>query len=197
MSHCLDVGIDVGGLVRNARVRWSPNFDARPKGVSPSLIVVHGISLPPGEYGGDAIEDLFLNRLDAHAHPAFESVASLCVSAHLLVRRDGELVQFVRLQDRAWHAGLSAFRGRSKCNDFAIGIELEGCDTDPYSDKQYTVLAALCGAMQQRYPAIRRDRVVGHSDISPGRKTDPGPAFNWSRLMREWDSQSLKGQNEK
>jgi len=146
------------------------------------LLVVHGISLPPGELGGHWIEALFQNRLDPQAHPYFRSIADLRVSAHLLIRRDGELVQFVDLAKRAWHAGPSCFQGRERCNDFSIGIELEGTETVPYTDAQYAVLAETVRAVMERFPAITPARLVGHSDIAPGRKTDPGPAFDWARL---------------
>jgi AmpD protein len=145
------------------------------------LVIVHGISLPPGRFGGDAIERLFTNRLAADAHPSFATVAALRVSAHFLIRRDGELVQFVGCADRAWHAGVSAWRGRERCNDFSIGIEVEGADTVRYAGAQYARLAALIRALARRYPIAA---VVGHSDVAPGRKTDPGPAFDWNRLGR-------------
>ena len=167
----------------DARRVASPNFDARPPACGLDLIVVHGISLPPGEFGGPHIERLFCNRLDPHAHACFRAIADLRVSAHLLIRRDGSLVQFVRLCDRAWHAGESRFRGRVRCNDFSIGIELEGTDLTPYETAQYDRLADTCRILMRRWPAITADRLVGHSDIAPHRKTDPGPAFDWPRLM--------------
>lgn len=160
----------------------SPNCDARPAGMAVDLLVVHGISLPPGEFGGDAIEALFCNRLDPDAHPYFAAIAGLRVSAHLLIRRDGRLQQFVRFEDRAWHAGESAFRGRTRCNDFAVGIELEGTDDCPYEAIQYQRLAVTARLLMARFPGIAADRIVGHSDIAPQRKTDPGPAFDWPRL---------------
>lgn len=160
----------------------SPNFDARTTAGDISLIVVHGISLPPGEFGGPWIADLFLNRLDPQAHPYFAGVAAIKVSAHVLIRRDGHIVQFVPFGKRAWHAGQSCFRGRNGCNDFSIGIELEGTDDMAYTDAQYRRLAALIAALRRRYSGIAADGVVGHSDIAPGRKTDPGPAFDWARL---------------
>ena len=159
----------------------SPNHDARPARCEVSLIVVHGISLPPGQFGGDAIESLFTNALDPRAHPYFASIAELRVSAHFLVRRDGALIQFVRCGERAWHAGQSTWRGRAGCNDFSVGIELEGCDDIPYGAAQYAMLARLIRALARRYPI---EDVVGHSDVAPGRKTDPGPAFDWARLGR-------------
>jgi AmpD protein len=143
---------------------------------------VHGISLPPGEFGGGHIAELFTNRLDPGAHPYFAEIAHLRVSAHLLIRRDGELLQFVPFHQRAWHAGVSSFEGRNACNDFSVGIELEGVDDLPYEPVQLERLAAVIRALSRAYPAIRPDRVVGHSDVAPGRKTDPGPAFDWRRL---------------
>lgn len=149
-----------------------------------SLLVVHGISLPPGEFGGDAIERLFCNTLDCSEHPWFERLRDLRVSAHLLIRRDGELVQFVSLEERAWHAGRSSFEGVAECNDYGIGVELEGTDHEPYTDAQYNRLIPLARGVMQRFPGITPDRIVGHSDIAPGRKTDPGPAFDWQRLRQ-------------
>jgi N-acetyl-anhydromuramoyl-L-alanine amidase len=160
----------------------SPNCDARPPGVEPELLVVHAISLPPSTFGGRFIDALFLNRLDPNEHPYFAGIAGLRVSAHVLVRRSGEVVQFVPLSLRAWHAGNSCFQGRPACNDFSIGIELEGDDFSPFEDVQYLRLAALARAVQQRWPVIDRSRLVGHCDVSPGRKTDPGPFFDWPRL---------------
>ncbi|MCC5794160.1 MAG: 1,6-anhydro-N-acetylmuramyl-L-alanine amidase AmpD [Chromatiales bacterium] len=170
------------GRVSAARQVPSPNHDARPPGCWPELIVIHGISLPPGEYGGPWIDRLFTNTLDPAAHPFFGEVASLRVSAHLLVRRDGELVQYVPLHRRAWHAGQSSYRGREACNDFSIGIELEGCDDEPYSDAQYHRLCATISGLALTMPGLRRANIVGHCDVAPGRKTDPGPAFDWTRL---------------
>jgi AmpD protein len=171
--------VDAGGLVAGVTQVASPNCDSRPEGMPIVLAVIHGISLPPGEFGGDAIARLFTNRLDAGAHPSFAGIAALRVSAHFLIRRDGALVQFVRCSLRAWHAGESSWRGRVRCNDFSIGIELEGTDVLPYADAQYRVLAALLRALRRRYP-IRA--IAGHSDIAPGRKTDPGSAFDWRRV---------------
>jgi len=162
------------------RVR-SPNADARPDAGDVTLVVVHGISLPPGHFGGDAIERLFTNRLDPRADPSFASVAALRVSAHFLVRRDGALTQFVSCADRAWHAGVSRWKGRERCNDFSIGIELEGTDERPYTAKQYARLAALVRRLKRSWPI---EDVAGHSDVAPGRKTDPGPSFDWPRLRR-------------
>ena len=159
----------------------SPNRDARPPGEVVSLIVVHAISLPPGQFGGDAIVELFTNRLDPAAHPYFAQVAGLRVSAHFLIRRNGELIQFVSCRERAWHAGVSAWQGRSHCNDFSLGIELEGCDELPFALAQYGRLDWLLGLLCAHYPIAA---VTGHSDIAPGRKTDPGPCFEWRRLAR-------------
>jgi AmpD protein len=146
------------------------------------MIVVHGISLPPGEFGGPEIEALFTNQLDWDAHPYFAEIRGLEVSAHLLIRRDGRVVQFVPFTQRAWHAGESCFRGQQCCNDFSIGIELEGEDETPYDDRQYTVLQGVIAALCVAYPAISPREVAGHCDIAPGRKSDPGPAFDWFRL---------------
>ena len=172
-----------GDWFNDARRVGSPNFDARPSGCDIDLIVVHGISLPPGEFGGPGIERLFCNQLDPRAHPSFGPIASLKVSAHLLIRRDGSFVQFVALSDRAWHAGESRFGDRTRCNDFSIGIELEGTDTEPYESVQYGRLGDVCRTLIGRWPAITSDRIVGHCDIAPHRKTDPGPAFDWQRLL--------------
>ena len=170
------------GLLRRARQVLSPHCDERPPGVPPELIVVHGISLPPGEFGGPWIDQLFTGGLQAGAHPHFAAVAGLRVAAHLLVRRDGTAVQYVPFGLRAWHAGVSNWRGRPACNDYSVGIELEGTDTAPYESVQYRTLAALIDALCAAYPTLARDRVVGHSDIAPDRKSDPGPAFDWKLL---------------
>jgi AmpD protein len=163
----------------------SPHCDARPAATVVDLLVVHGISLPPGEFGGPWIERLFLGELPPQAHPYFAEVAALKVAAHLLVRRDGELVQFVPLHRRAWHAGVSRFRGREACNDFSIGVELEGADDIAYMPAQYDRLARLCRVLMQAYPGITPERIVGHSDIAPGRKTDPGPGFDWRHFRAD------------
>ncbi|MFL6652274.1 MAG: 1,6-anhydro-N-acetylmuramyl-L-alanine amidase AmpD [Sulfurifustaceae bacterium] len=170
------------GLVEGARFVPSPNCDARPVGAVPEVLIVHAISLPPGEFGGTAIERLFCNSLDAGEHPYYEQIKELRVSAHLLVRRSGEIVQFVPLHIRAWHAGQSQCEGRTRVNDFSIGVELEGCDDAPFEDTQYGVLADLTKHIMRAYPAITSTRLYGHSDIAPGRKTDPGPFFDWARL---------------
>lgn len=159
------------------RVVDSPNQDERPPGTEVTLGVLHSISLPPGEYGGDAIERLFTNRLDASAHPYFREIAHLRVSSHFLIRRDGELVQFVPVVRRAWHAGASCWRGRSRCNDFSVGIELEGTDEAPFADVQYATLVPLLKGL------CLRD-IAAHSDIAPGRKSDPGRGFEWARVLR-------------
>jgi AmpD protein len=173
--------IDDRGLATTARQIPSPNRDARPPGTGITLVVVHGISLPPGEFGGNGIVELFTNRLDPGAHPYYATIADLAVSAHFLIRRDGALIQFVPCTERAWHAGASTWKGRARCNDYSIGIEVEGADEVPYTAAQYSTLARLARALQRRYPIAD---VVGHSDVAPGRKTDPGPAFDWERLRR-------------
>ena len=162
----------------------SPHFDERPSGTALDLIVVHGISLPPGEFGGPWIDRLFTGNLPADAHPFFREIAGAPVSAHVLVRRTGEIVQYVPFGKRAWHAGVSQYRGRSACNDFSIGIELEGTDEVEYTDLEYERLAALILALLATYPTLSRERIAAHGDIAPGRKTDPGPAFDWERLKR-------------
>jgi AmpD protein len=172
------------GLMQGARQVVSPNCDARPGGVEAELIVVHGISLPPGEFGGPWIDRLFTNSLPPDMHPYFAEIGELRVSAHLVVARDGGLVQFVKFSERAWHAGESRYNGRPACNDFSIGVELEGVDTIPYEAAQYDTLAEVVAALCDAYPRLSPDRLVGHSDVSPGRKTDPGPAFDWERAHR-------------
>ena len=176
--------IDSDGWLAAAWRRPSPNFDPRPEEAVIELVVVHGISLPPGVFGGDAVTRLFCNTLDCAEHPDYAALAGLRVSAHALVDRGGETTQYVSFLDRAWHAGPSRFAGRTQCNDFSIGIELEGTDTTPYEPRQYEALVAIVHALMQRWPAIGPDRIVGHADIAPGRKTDPGEAFDWS-LLRE------------
>jgi N-acetyl-anhydromuramoyl-L-alanine amidase len=170
------------GLLAGVRQVLSPHFDERPAGVGPALLVVHGISLPPGEFGGPWIDRLFAGTLPADAHPSFRERSSLRVSAHVLIRRDGELVQYVPFGRRAWHAGKSAWQGRESCNDFSIGIELEGTDQTPYAEAQYQALAALTAALLAAYPTLSPGAIAGHSEVAPGRKTDPGPAFDWARL---------------
>lgn len=156
----------------------SPNTDARPADTTVSLLVIHNISLPPGRFGGPEVADLFLNRLDYGSHPWLERLRGLRVSAHFLVRRDGQVIQFVPTERRAWHAGVSSFEGRERCNDFSIGIEVEGTDTLPYEDAQYAALQWLTQALRARYPL---SAVRGHEHIAPVRKTDPGPSFDWAR----------------
>jgi N-acetyl-anhydromuramoyl-L-alanine amidase len=170
------------GLLNGSRFVPSPNFDARPNGCVPELIVVHGISMPPAEFGGPWIDALFTNTLPQDGHPYFKEVAGLKVSSHLLVRRDGELVQYVPFHERAWHAGVSHYLGRERCNDFSIGIELEGADDIAYESIQYRKLADSIGVLCRGYSSLSNDRVVGHCDIAPGRKTDPGESFDWPRL---------------
>ncbi len=170
------------GLVKCARQCRSPNQDARPDGVDVDLIILHSISLPPGKFGGPEVEQLFTNSLDWDSHPYFEEIRGTQVSAHLLLRRDGELVQFVPFSARAWHAGESCFQGRTRCNDHSIGIELEGEDEVAYDDRQYNSLIPLLASMLRAYPDLSARRIAAHSDIAPGRKTDPGPAFDWLRL---------------
>lgn len=169
----------VDGRHAAARFVASPNCDDRPPDAAIDLLVIHAISLPPGEFGGEAVIDLFLNRLDPGAHPYFAGIAELRVSAHFLIRRDGALLQFVPCHRRAWHAGVSCWRGRDRCNDFSIGIELEGSDSVPFEDNQYRCLGSLVGALCGTYPIAG---IAGHSDVAPGRKTDPGPCFDWERL---------------
>ena len=174
--------ISADGLLDGVRLVPSPNFDARPEGMPIELIVVHNISLPPREFGGPGIVDLFLNRLQPAVHPYYAGIAHLRVSAHFLVRRDGEILQFVPCGRRAWHAGVSSWRGRERCNDFSVGIELEGADDLPYECVQYRHLNDVITALRARYPIVD---VTGHADIAPGRKTDPGPAFDWSKLNNQ------------
>jgi AmpD protein len=170
------------GRLLGARQVESPNCDDRPPGLAPELIVVHGISLPPGEFGGPWIDALFTNRLPADAHPYFATIADLRVSAHLLIHRDGAVVQYVPFNRRAWHAGQSAWRGRERCNDYSIGIELEGTDAAAYTSAQYAVLARIVAELCRAYPTLPADALVGHSDVAPGRKSDPGIAFDWPLL---------------
>ena len=183
------------GIVTPAVQCPSPNQDERPAGAVPELLVIHGISLPPGKFGGDYIEALFTNTLDPQQHPYFREIADLKVSAHLLLRRDGALLQFVPLTRRAWHAGDSKFRGRSCCNDYSIGIELEGTDDEAYTDQQYQRLPVLIHAIIRAYPQISARQIAGHCDIAPGRKSDPGPAFDWLRLYDGLAANSSPGKS--
>ena len=170
------------GWLSGVRRVASPNQDARTLGTSIELLVIHNISLPPNVYGGDAIERFFTNELDHSEHPYYEQLKGVRVSSHFLVRRDGQIVQFVACNKRAWHAGVSTWRGRSRCNDFSIGIELEGSDFEPFTERQYTVLARLTRRLKRAYPIVD---IVGHSDIAPERKTDPGPFFDWGRYVAQ------------
>lgn len=170
------------GLLIGVRQVLSPHRDERPAGVQPDLIVMHNISLPPDEFGGPWIERLFNGNLPPDQHPYFAQIQGMRVSSHVLIRRDGELLQFVPFQERAWHAGVSSYEGRSACNDFSIGVELEGADELPFEAAQYAQAGAVIRALLAAYPALSAQRVVGHSDIAPGRKTDPGPAFSWPGL---------------
>jgi N-acetyl-anhydromuramoyl-L-alanine amidase len=181
----VDVQVDLeSGLMRGARQIASPNHDSRPPEVEMDLIVVHGISLPPGEFGGPWIDRLFTNTLPPEMHPYFAAVCAMRVSAHLVVSRDGAVTQYVSFRDRAWHAGQSSYQGREACNDFSVGVELEGTDDLPYEADQYRSLAKVVAALCAAYPRLSPDRVAGHSDIAPGRKTDPGPAFDWPHAHR-------------
>lgn len=170
------------GLLSPARQVQSPNHDERPDPQDISLIVIHCISLPPGQYGGPWIDQLFTNQLDPAAHPYFKDIYQLEVSSHLLLRRDGEVVQYVPLHRRAWHAGKSNYQGRERCNDFSIGIELEGSDSESYEEVQYQQLTQIILGLCQHYETLSKERITGHSDIAPGRKTDPGPGFDWDKL---------------
>lgn len=172
------------GWLAGVRRLASENHDKRPPGTRIELVVIHAISLPPGEFGSAFIEQLFTNRLRADAHAYFADIATLRVSAHLLISRNGLLTQFVSFDQRAWHAGQSLWCGREKCNDFSIGIELEGCDDAPFTATQYAALAFALDQIQQRYPWLSADNLAGHSDIAPGRKTDPGPHFDWPQVRR-------------
>jgi len=174
--------------LRGAAWLPSPNHDARPEPADISLLVVHAISLPPGRFGGRWVDRLFTNTLDPEAHPHFAEIHELRVSSHLCIFRDGTVRQYVRFDRRAWHAGESSFEGRSRCNDFSIGIELEGCDSRPFEARQYRRLGEIARLLMRAYPAITPPRIVGHSDIAPGRKTDPGPHFDWLRLHAEIDA---------
>lgn len=178
------------GILAAARYVPSPNFDARPPDTVISALVIHAISMPPGEFGGADIERLFCNSLDFSCHPFYREIDGITVSAHLLIRRDGEVVQFVPFQARAWHAGASMLDGRARVNDFSIGIEMEGSDHAPFEEAQYRALVEVTRALRAAYPGITPPRIVGHADIAPERKTDPGPYFNWSRYRRALASMS-------
>jgi AmpD protein len=169
--------------LRGVRFVASPNCDARPDPSDISLLVLHNISLPPGEFGGGYVEQLFANRLDWNAHPYFATIRDLKVSAHAFIDRAGAVTQFVPFDRRAWHAGQSSFEGRERCNDFSIGIELEGADDRAFTEAQYVQLSRVARALMRAYPKITRDRITGHSDVAPGRKTDPGPRFDWQSFL--------------
>jgi AmpD protein len=176
---CMQLDL-ASGWCQDVHVCLSPNHNARPSGEI-SLLVIHNISLPPAQFATGKVQEFFQNRLDVTEHPYFEGIADLRVSAHFLIERDGTVTQFVSCLDRAWHAGVSSFEGRETCNDFSVGIELEGTDDLPFTDAQYHALTALTRQLQSAYPGITAQRICGHSDIAPGRKTDPGPAFDWAR----------------
>jgi AmpD protein len=184
MTQDRAAGLSLGpdGWVDAARRVASPNCNSRPDGVEIGLLVIHNISLPPNEYGGPGVEALFTNTLDPDAHPYYAGIAHLRVSAHFFIRRDGELVQFVPVARRAWHAGVSSWKGREGCNDFSLGIEMEGSDFEAFTDAQYETLIALARLLRQCFPNMAD--IAGHEDIAPGRKTDPGPYFDWARLRR-------------
>lgn len=174
--------IDADGWYTAAHRLPSPNFEARPGGIEPTLVVVHNMSLPPDEFGGSAIAEFFQNRLDHDAHPYYDHLRGMRVSSHFVIHRDGRVEQYVSCNERAWHAGVSSFFGRERCNDFSVGIELEGSDRCAFEDAQYASLNEVVQALTRRYPI---EALAGHSDIAPGRKTDPGPYFEWSRLQRD------------
>jgi len=169
-------------LIEGVEYIPSPNMDDRPAGAEINLLVIHSISLPPGQYGGNSIAQLFTNSLSPDEHPYFREIHQLEVSAHVLIKRDGSIIQFVPFDKRAWHAGESCYQGKERCNDFSIGIELEGTDTGPFENGQYETLVELVRALCEHYPSITVQRIAGHSDIAPGRKTDPGSGFDWNRL---------------
>jgi AmpD protein len=172
------------GLLEPVAFRLSPHHDERPAGAVVDMIVIHGISLPPGQFGGNAVEAFFAGKLDMTQNPYFATINHLRVSSHLFIRRTGEVIQFVPFHKRAWHAGESFYQDKTHCNDFSVGIELEGTDEVPYEQVQYQQLCAAITSLRQAYPAISEDRIVGHSDIAPGRKTDPGPVFDWDFIKR-------------
>lgn len=175
--------IDKQGWVEGIKHLPSPHFNHRPANTSIDLLVIHNISLPPDQFGSSDIEDFFLGKLDSKKHPYFETIKDLKVSAHFVIKRDGEIIQLVSVNDRAWHAGQSSFKGRENCNDYSVGIELEGSDTVDFTERQYRSLSRLTKAITQYFPAITQDRITGHSSIAPGRKTDPGPHFDWNTFL--------------
>lgn len=170
------------GKIDGAEFIPSPNYNHRPDKTVIELLVIHGISLPPGQFGGSAVQQFFTNNLDTTQHPYYATLVNMHVSSHLFIRRNGQIIQFVPLHLRAWHAGESSFQGKNNCNDYSIGVELEGTDDIPYTDEQYQRLVEVIKLLQKSYPALTLDRIVGHSDIAPSRKTDPGPAFDWQHL---------------
>lgn len=182
MTNNTKDGAILEGWLTNTKHCPSPNYNKRPAGTCIDLLVVHNISLPPDQFGNDYIEHFFCNTLDCTLHPYFESIKDLQVSAHALIKRTGEIIQFVSFNDRAWHAGRSSFQGRPECNDYSIGIELEGTDNTPYTEAQYQQLITTANKLKRHYPQITPERITGHNVIAPGRKTDPGPSFDWSRL---------------
>lgn len=184
MTEINKEGLIINGWLQGAVRCPSPNFNARPENTDISLLVIHNISLPPGEFGGGYVQQFFQNQLDSSVHPYFASIAELQVSAHLFIERDGKVTQFVPFDARAWHAGSSSFAGVADCNNYSIGIELEGTDELPYSDAQYTALEKVTRQLMQTYPKLTPARITGHEHIAPGRKTDPGPAFDWPRYRR-------------
>ena len=184
IDDCMtELKIDDIGWLQAVNVVQSPNCDARPDNTEIKLIVIHGISLPPSEFGGGYIQQYFCNQLDSNANDYFSTICDMQVSAHCLIERAGNITQFVSFLNRAWHAGISSWKGEQACNDFSIGIELEGTDELSYTDPQYEQLNALLGSLISHYPTIKNDAICGHSDIAQGRKTDPGPAFDWTRII--------------
>ncbi len=184
IDDCMtELKIDDIGWLQAVDVVQSPNCDARPDNTEIKLIVIHGISLPPSEFGGGYIQQYFCNQLDSNANDYFSTICDMQVSSHCLIERAGNITQFVSFLNRAWHAGISSWKGEQACNDFSIGIELEGTDELSYTDPQYEQLNALLGSLISHYPSIKNDAICGHSDIAPGRKTDPGPAFDWARII--------------
>ncbi|MEM7468539.1 MAG: 1,6-anhydro-N-acetylmuramyl-L-alanine amidase AmpD [Pseudomonadota bacterium] len=178
------IAVIANGWHRDANIQISPNMDDRPAGEAIDLLVIHAISLPPAQFGGSHVRDFFQNRLRIDEHDYFKKIATLRVSSHFFIPRSGDLIQFVSTDKRAWHCGESEFQGRTKCNDFSIGVELEGCDTAAFTEQQYTCLAALTSAICEYYPRITHERITGHVEIAPGRKTDPGPHFDWQRYKK-------------
>ncbi|WNO09639.1 1,6-anhydro-N-acetylmuramyl-L-alanine amidase AmpD [Teredinibacter sp. KSP-S5-2] len=173
----------MNGWLNSARHLPSPNYNQRPEGCRVSLLLIHNISLPPEQFGGGYIEDFFLNKLNPEIHPYFQTIHTLTVSSHCLIDRFGGIIQFVSFDDRAWHAGRSVYDGVSECNDYSIGVELEGADNIPYTEQQYNTLVELTKVLFKCYPEITPNRIAGHSDVAPGRKTDPGPAFDWHKYQ--------------